>query len=751
MAEILWSWLPTYFLHSTLLLGGLALLERRGAFAGLSLRHQEWLWRAALVAGVASASLALWAQSPSSAPAPMSAPTPAALAPRAQPVQADAESTAPAPALLLVQAPQDLTPFVATLTPSEPDLRPTGAGVLAVLSSVWAVGGLLAALMLAGQFLALRRVLARLPLLREPRWQRLAQELAAEWRMRPPQLRQSAAWASPLLAPGRTVCLPAWAIELDDVAARAVLAHEMSHLRRHDTAWRLAGELLCRLLWLQPLNRWVLRRLDLLAELACDEAAAPAPAARTALAESLLRCAEDALQPLPPLACTAAGPLSPLALRVRQLLAGPSAPPPGTGRVRLGALLAVATLGLMALPVVAVREADALGLWERVNTSAVGQWLEERHHRVLITGDHGRHINLRGQAQFNDEGTELVGLQGRLEIAERQGGLDRRVVFVGKAGEAPEATYTENGEPKPLDAAAKVWLAGLLPDVAEYGSDPVARAKQLFARGGLEAVLADAERPTGEDYLLQRRLSGLLGLQQSLPEAALTRVFAVVGRMAGSFERREVLSELAATQRLPAAQQVAYLQRAAGIDGDFELREALGALAPQLLRSPEVLSAWQAALGKIDGDFELREALTTQIEASPDAALLSAALTSSERLSGDFERRELLSSVARHLGPEQAALVPAYLHSAQGISGDFERREALLALLDQRLSHDALEQVTRAAAGIDGSFERLQVLKRLAERAAKDEALIASIRRAARGMGEFERGQLETTLDGLGG
>jgi beta-lactamase regulating signal transducer with metallopeptidase domain len=739
MLDPLLSWLPTYFLHSTVLLGLLALVEQRGGLARLAPRSQEWLWRAALLAPVLSASLMLW-PSESVAPAPVS-----------EPVASVAAAGLPEP----VAVAPDPTPHSVVAAPA-PEAAPAwrGASTLVGLSGLWAVGALGALGLLGVQFLALRRRLVRLPRIEDARWQRLNAEAAAQAGVRAPRLRLASAWASPLLAPGRTLCLPDWTLALDDLAARAVLAHEMAHLRRRDLAWRLAGECVARLFWMQPLNRWALRRLDLLAELACDAAATPAPAARTALAESLLRCAEALSAPSPALACAVGGPGSALALRVRQLLAGPSAPPPGSGRVRLGLLLAVLTLAVMALPVVVVSQADAHALVSRLAHSPLGQWIGHGDGVLMVFGDDGKHrrIRLDGQARFNADETELVSLTGRLEFSERDGEHLRRLVVTGHDGSALQRVYSEDGVDKPMDEAAQAWATGLMRQIAEVCTDPGQRAKRLFEQGGLERVLVDLEREPADNHLRLRRAEGLFGLGQKLDDAALARVFKLAGRIEGDFERRELLTLMAHGQALGAAQQIVYLQTAAGLGGAFELRETLAALAPQLLHSPEVLTAWREALRRIDGDFELREALSNQLNAGADPALLGVVLDATRQLGGAFERREALSAVARQLQGDQPALTTAYLQSAAEIDGDFERREALMALLDRPLPRAGMEQLISAAGRIGGSFERLEVLKRVAERAtAPDAALAAQLRQAGRGLGEFERGQLEVALDRLGG
>jgi beta-lactamase regulating signal transducer with metallopeptidase domain len=68
------------------------------------------------------------------------------------------------------------------------------------------------------------------------------------------------------------VLLPAEWQEWDQAKLDAVLAHERSHVRRHDALVAVAAGLNRCLFWFHPLAWWLERRLALLAEQACDDA-----------------------------------------------------------------------------------------------------------------------------------------------------------------------------------------------------------------------------------------------------------------------------------------------------------------------------------------------------------------------------------------------------------------------------------------------------------------------------------------------
>ena len=772
MTDLLLTWLCSYLLHSSLLIGALWAAERAGVLARLARSTQEMLWRLALLGGVVSASLPLM---PELTGAPVPAPAASAFAPLAQ-VDVAVHATdahvgvAAEPVITTVAPSVDAAPRAQLGgLPLAARLAPQAHDLAVAFVPLWLVG---AGLMLAGlalQWVWLRQAVRRLAPVADPRWQRLVRVLAGDMGVGLPALRHSrAAWASPLLAPGRVLCLPAWCLDLPDDEARAVLGHELAHLRRRDPAWRLLAAVLKALLWPQALNRIALQRLDLLAELACDAAAAAPAGQRLALAQSLLRCAEalklQSSRRAPALACGAAREGSSLLDRVRRLLR-PEAEGGAEGRrerrvVRWG-VIAVMLAALVALPAVVVSHTDGRGLLERFELDGVAEAL---HVNDLTLSTRGKRIysrypggsfsvTLDGQAEFSEAEDEVQALTGTLVVREREGGLTREMKLTSLGEGRVERVYRVGKDVATLDDAGRRWWAKAVQRMAETLTDPLVRARKLFAKGGLDAVVADAEQAR-DDFVRRRRIDALLKLGEPLPAAAQQRLIAVAAATQGGFERREALAALA-RQPLAEPEQLAWLAAASRIDGDFDKREALAALAPRLSASPAALAAWGEALSRIGGDFDLRSAIEAQVAATPQPAVLVAALQASRRLQGDFDRREALAAIARRLQGDERDLVAAYVAATSGISGSFERREALNVLLDRpRLDAAGLERVLSSAEGMEGGFERLQVLLRVAEKLGQakpvDASLVERVRRAGRGLGDHERGQIENALDRLG-
>jgi beta-lactamase regulating signal transducer with metallopeptidase domain len=85
------------------------------------------------------------------------------------------------------------------------------------------------------------------------------------------------------------VVLPRDWREWDASRLEAILAHEQSHVRRHDPAMQLLSAFHRALLWFSPLSWWMHNRIVRLAEEASDDAALAATKDRASYAETLLQ------------------------------------------------------------------------------------------------------------------------------------------------------------------------------------------------------------------------------------------------------------------------------------------------------------------------------------------------------------------------------------------------------------------------------------------------------------------------------
>jgi beta-lactamase regulating signal transducer with metallopeptidase domain len=254
------SWMLTYLLHSTVLLGIAALVSRTMLVRGT--RGRELLWRAAMFGAIASATLhqsRMWLPG-----VDLRVFDPA----RDSLSGTSADAWSSAFELVRGIVGVDLVDWTTLI------------GVCCLVTAAIAIGRVLT---IAVQYVALRRALDRRQQLAGPLLVRLRQ-LSADPGAR---LSVCARLTGPLTM-GREVCLPPRVFDdLSTSELDTVIAHEAAHVRRRDTWWRWATLLVDRLLFFQPLNRVACRELHALAECACDDWAVAQTGDAAALAHAL--------------------------------------------------------------------------------------------------------------------------------------------------------------------------------------------------------------------------------------------------------------------------------------------------------------------------------------------------------------------------------------------------------------------------------------------------------------------------------
>jgi TonB family protein len=88
------------------------------------------------------------------------------------------------------------------------------------------------------------------------------------------------------------ILLPSALAAAPDEVQRAVVSHELFHVKRRDWAWLVAEELVCALLWFHPAIWWAVARVHDARELVVDELAVLATGRRRAYVEALMRFAD---------------------------------------------------------------------------------------------------------------------------------------------------------------------------------------------------------------------------------------------------------------------------------------------------------------------------------------------------------------------------------------------------------------------------------------------------------------------------
>jgi HEAT repeat protein/beta-lactamase regulating signal transducer with metallopeptidase domain len=162
---------------------------------------------------------------------------------------------------------------------------------VSLLLTIWAVVVAGIAVMLAWAGLTVQRIVRRARPLESPDWLTPLFEIADRLGLEEsPRLLQSAdakmPFACGVLKP--TIVLPAesegWSLD----RRRAVLLHELAHVRRHDLLGHTLGRLVCAVYWFHPLVWTAAKRLRSESERACDDLALACGTRATDYAEHLL-------------------------------------------------------------------------------------------------------------------------------------------------------------------------------------------------------------------------------------------------------------------------------------------------------------------------------------------------------------------------------------------------------------------------------------------------------------------------------
>jgi len=322
------SWILTFLLHSTLLLGGAWLLLR---FRDVRPAWEEILWRLAVLVPVLTATAH---------------------------AVADVDPLVDAWDVTLLHPASGAGASAAAAGPVT-GLPGAIMGLLVAhwwlwLALAWAVGAAAHLLRLVRRNRRLLSALAGRRPASGRRGRLLRESLEAVGA--PPRVRTSvlAGIGTPLALGLREVVVPPDLVErMEGAPLRGVLAHEVAHLVRGDPLWSLAGGVIRALCWFQPLCATARRRLEELAEIRADAWAVERTGEPLAVAKGLEAVARALSgRPRPATAGLAAAGerRAGLLARVTRILEpgpGEGRPVPARARSALAAAVLVLTLGAL--------------------------------------------------------------------------------------------------------------------------------------------------------------------------------------------------------------------------------------------------------------------------------------------------------------------------------------------------------------------------------------------------------------------
>jgi beta-lactamase regulating signal transducer with metallopeptidase domain len=565
------------------------------------------------------------------------------------------------------------------------------------------------------------------------------------------------------------VLLPCEVEEWSDQRLRAVLLHELAHVKRHDYLTQLLGHVAVAIHWFNPLVWYAVRRMRVERERACDDRVLSTGSKASDYAEHLLDIARSLkMSGFASATSVAMARRSQLSDRLLDVLDATRRRTAVSSRMAgmvwtAAALVVVPVSGMTAAervadhadhveavavdpvsvapgdvaPARAIADVQSQGCdWygRGENTSTSIQSNDGLLRITIEKDDCQLRIEAEGEIQFNDAETDVVYLapDGMFEIEEREGRTRRRLeIDTDRSGELRYRWFV-GGDEQPYDSAARQWFADLLPLVFRRGGlQAEERAGRILERAGVDGVLQEISQ-IPSDYVARKYFEVLL-TDASLSEQQLRQIVQQAGReLESDYELAELLIRVAQSHPVDRAVQIAYVEAAGHIDSDYETRRVLDAVLDRPGLDQEVAQAMLQLATEIDSDYELAELLIGMMQRHPIQETLTPEFFEAVgTLESDYEHRRVLQATLEHGAPNQQVL-DMTLASAMGLDSDYELAELLIQVGNMYPTDRAIpDSYMEAAGSLDSDYERRRVLGVLIERGQLSEASLTQLLNAA--------------------
>lgn len=585
------------------------------------------------------------------------------------------------------------------------------------------------------------------------------------------------------------VLLPARAAGWPAPRLRAVLMHELAHVKRFDYVVRVCAWWACALHWFNPLVWLAARRLRLEGELACDDHVLRRGTLPSDYASQLLAVARS-LRPRRlvgvlslPMART-----SQLGHRVQAAL-DPARGREGLGRAGLLVALLSATVTSLAVagaalgggepppqpegepleaapvryvdadvepssepqgsraplalagseppvareisPIPLFQAGGALCDWDADGPSSTSVNVTDDHYRIRIErGDCELEIELDGELEVNDAETQVTGLSagGELEIEEKRGRESRRLIIEEARGGDLVRRWWVDGREVAYDAASAAWLGDMLSLLfRRAGYEAQERARRILAREGVDGLLDEISR-IRSDHVARRYYTVLLSEADLDPGQVREIVSRLSEEIDSDHELARLLIAIAERHPLDRAVQAAYVEAAGSIESDHELARVLLAILSRQDLDPEAAASMLRAATTIDSDHELTRLLTQLLRRGRlDAAQADELAEAIAAIDSDFEMRRVLMAILESQGLDRP-FGEIVLEAAAEIGSDHELGRVLRSVAESYPGSRPLpDSYFAAARSVDSDRELSNALRAVVEREPAVEEDVASV------------------------
>lgn len=673
-----------------------------------------------------------------------------------------------------VQTIQQMAPSIAPARP----LITLGPNALSVIVAMWAVGVIALSLRLLGGWMLTRRLARSGVAAVSPVVAAAARHIAERLRLdRAVAIAESRAvmvptligWIRPI------VLLPAAALAgLSPDQLRAILAHELAHVRRHDYLINLLQSIVETLLFYHPAMWWVSAQVRTEREHCCDDLAIEVCGDRLVYVSALAELTTLAGRHNLALAATDGSLLG----RVQRILGRPRTmhePTPAWALAALFVLIAAGVGSFRAASAETIEPPPAVVITPRVNnfavpasaaTTAIAEPPTTRDDAAATTDAAQRLRNWFDPAPPPPPPppppappSPEASSAPRVPEAPRPHAPD--APSAPSAPYPPEApppppppprdlgsrgsgnmTWSNNGEKVNVKWSGSFRLTEDDKDVAwlENGARlSISDGILLASRADLRGVDGRIERtftkngmrrewePEGRLFLAAAidkliRHSGAFApervarfLKQGGPDAVL----AEISRLANSsYVRRVYYTELVKQAALSEALVGQVIQRAASeLASDYDKATLFTAIAklPAAIDAHRILIA--RAAKSISSDYDQRRTLVAAMDVRPlSAPLASAVIDAAGSIGSNYDRSLVLGAVAER-GGLTAATSPAFMTHVKSMGSSYEQRRILTAVSASGTLTDAVAAGAITSAGaISSSYDQTETLIKLIDR-----------------------------------
>ena len=667
--------------------------------------------------------------------------------------------------------------FEETPLPHKMSISQIAIGLVPLVAAViWLLGSLFAFVRLATGYVHLRILLRR---------SRPAGELLAArtqyWRKalgcrRKVEVRTSASIDSPaavgfldgvLLVPEYFSC------DLSVAELDTVLIHELAHFRRNDDrACFVERVLLCLFFW-HPLVHWIVRRIDLEREIACDDVVLSYTHQPRRYAQTLARLIGlEQSSPAPMLSPGFVFTRKQIVSRFEMILnkrRNVSASPATRHVTAISAvmtvlvLLAVYVAPVIALPGPALSYSDLvksdaaeipppdLAMSDTppvpdvnpprpVGEVAMPQFPEEpRPYALASAVDH-------------DEATGALGgvIESLGDALDELGDAFNKGTMITNNGRSHRVVFSDGRDKLAFEYEGDIVIAdddrsissitdnGYVEIEERYRGDRHRLVIEPNSDGSLDYAYYEDGRSHDFDDDARRWYAGVVlkmvrttgigaedRVERIRKKSGVEGVLDEIGHIDSDWAQRTYYAALFKSGPLTEAELERVLRQAAKhMDSDYEKAELLILSSRYGEPSAVLTDAYVDAVATIDSDYEKRRVLDAVVlDHDLDPKVVTKVLEIAEGIDSDYERAELLIKLAPQIQPK-SAIIDAYINAVEDIDSDYETRRVLEALAFERdLTPDQAAMVLTLATSIDSDYERAELLIDLIRKAGDDKLL----------------------------